>query len=106
MRIRDIAVAAMLVATPASAQPAEPQPAAPDPAPTPEPQPVEAADLGRIQIHGFVSEGAFVSTANDYIGVSSRGSVKLLEVGINFSTEVADRLRAGVQVFARELGKF
>jgi hypothetical protein len=86
----------MLVAAQAFAQPAEP----------PEPEPVATPELHRVEIHGFVSEGAFVSTANDYIGVSSRGSVKLLEVGINFSTEVADRLRAGVQVFARELGKF
>src|ERR1043165_1387665 len=48
----------------------------------------------RIQIHGFASEGAFVSTANDYLGSASRGSLELFDAGINFSTEVADRLRA------------
>ena len=100
-----------MLATPAFAQPAAPEPVLGPPAPAPEPEPptepVSPPDPGgRIQIHGFVSEGGFVSTANDYIGVSSRGSVKLLEVGLNFSTEIADRLRAGVQVFARELGRF
>jgi len=61
-------------------------------------------DLHDVEIHGFVSEGAFVSTSNDYIGESSRGSLKFLEVALNVSTEVAERLRAGVQIFARELG--
>jgi hypothetical protein len=98
--------------------PAEPPPAA-DPAPpaaeptpaTSAPQPVAteepAATTERaIQIHGFVSEGAFWSTSNDYIGKSSRGSVKLFEVGLNVSTEVAERLRVGAQLFARDFGAF
>ncbi|MEO8705028.1 MAG: hypothetical protein ABI867_33555 [Kofleriaceae bacterium] len=72
-----------------------------DPDPDPE-------DAGRpaVDIHGFVSEGAFVSTANDYIGKSSRGSLELFEVALNASSEVADRLRVGVQLFARDVGDF
>src|SRR5687767_11526305 len=35
--------------------------------------------LSRVQIHGFVSEGGYISTANDYIGDSERGSLKLFE---------------------------
>src|SRR4051812_47533602 len=58
-----------------------------------------------VQIHGFVSEGAFWSTSNDYIGASSDGSLKLFEGGINFSTEVSDRLRVGMQLFARDFGR-
>lgn len=59
-----------------------------------------------IQIHGFVSEGGFLSTDNDYIGSSSRGSLEFFEAGINASTEVADRLRAGIQFFGRDVGTF
>jgi hypothetical protein len=70
------------------------------------PATVPGSGLGAIQIHGFVSEGGFVSTDNDYIGKSSRGSLELFEAGINFSTEVADRLRAGVQLFTRDFGEF
>src|SRR5689334_20913394 len=66
----------------------------------------QAPELPPIQIHGFVAEGAFVSTDNDYIGESSRGSLELFEAGLNVSTEVADRLRAGIQFYARDVGKF
>ncbi len=65
---------------------------------------VAAADPTPPEIHGFVSEGAFVSTDNDYIGNSSRGSLELFEAGLNVSTEVADRLRFGLQVFGRDEG--
>ena len=114
-----------LVARTASAQ-SVPEPDAgldagvPDAAPPEEPHDVEVPvvappappapitgpglHLREVQIHGFVSEGGFVSTANDYIGSSSHGSLKLFEAGINFSTEVTDRLRAGMQIFAREFG--
>jgi len=60
----------------------------------------------QIEIHGFASEGGFVSTDNDYIGKSSRGSLELFEAGINFSAEIADRLRVGLQLYGRDIGKF
>jgi hypothetical protein len=87
---------------PAAARPDAPEPAAPEPAP-PEPA-VVAPRPARVQIHGFASEGAFVSTANDYLGSASRASLELFEGGINFSTDAADRLRAGIQLFARDIG--
>lgn len=92
-----LALVAALVPRAIHAQPAPPDPAPPDAAP---------ADLfsPRLEIHGFASEGAFVSTANDYFGSTSRASLELFEAGINVSSEVADRLRAGVQLFARDLG--
>lgn len=77
--------------------------------PPADPAPVEPARpplIRRIQIHGFISEGAFWSTDNDYIGESERGSLELFEAGINFSTEVSDRLTAGIQLFARDFGEF
>ncbi|HEX3596688.1 MAG TPA: hypothetical protein VHU80_16370, partial [Polyangiaceae bacterium] len=57
-----------------------------------------------MQIHGFVSEGGFVSTANEYIGTSSRGSLKMLEAGVNFSVQLLDQLRVGLQLVARDVG--
>jgi hypothetical protein len=61
-------------------------------------------ELPDIAVHGFVSQGAFVSTENDYLGHSERGSVEFLEAAINVSTEVAERLRVGAQLFTRDLG--
>ena len=64
----------------------------------------EPPGLGTVELHGFVSEGGFISTDNEYIGRSSRGSVELFEAGINFSTEITDDLHAGLQLFSRNVG--
>jgi len=105
-------------AAPAAAAPAAPAPA-PDAPPPSEPPatsvpsepPVLESDslrssISGIQIHGFASEGGFVSTANDYLGPSSRGTLEFFEAAINLSTEVSDRLRVGVQLFGRDAGQF
>src|SRR5690242_18271308 len=85
-------------------------PPAPEPPPPPPPPVVEHHDpafhVAKFQVHGFVGEGAFVSTANNYIGDSPRGSLALFEAGLNVSTEVADRLRVGMQLYARNVGDF
>lgn len=92
---------------PAPADDTEPAgPATPPASEPPPPPPVTPSALSQLQTHGFVSQGGFVSTANDYIGDSSRGSLELFEVGLNISTEVADRLRAGIQLFGRNVGSF
>jgi hypothetical protein len=57
-----------------------------------------------FQIHGFVSEGGFLSTANEYIGTSSRGSLKFFEAGLNVSLEPIDQLRVGMQLVFRSIG--
>jgi hypothetical protein len=57
-----------------------------------------------IQIHGFVSEGGFKSTANEFIGSSSRGSLKFFEGAINFSAELTHQLRVGLQFVSRSVG--
>lgn len=91
--MRRVLVAAVVtwgVAGAAHAQPDDDSPPAPSP----------------LQIHGFISEGAFVSTANDYLGASSRGSLELFEAGLNVSTEITDRLRAGIQFYARNVGTY
>lgn len=60
--------------------------------------------LAKIQIHGFVSEGGFISTDNDYIGKSERGSLKLFEAGLNISAQLTDELRVGLQLVSRSVG--
>ncbi len=82
------------------------------PAPEPEPAPDQSSFLSRrpggllskIRIHGFVSQGAFISTANQYIGESSRGSFKMLESGLSIAVEPVDGLRVGMQLVGRSVG--
>jgi hypothetical protein len=104
------------------AQPAEPESAVtPDPTPAPSevptppiPAPLSPAatidapalHVPTIHVHGFIGEGGFVSTSNDYIGASSRGSLELFEAGLNVSTELSDHLRAGFQLYGRDTGAF
>jgi hypothetical protein len=92
---------------------------APEPAPAskakpkeePKPKPVEpeapslsSRILERIQIHGFVSEGGFISTDNNYIGNSSQGSLKFFEAALNVSATLTDQLRVGIQFVSRSVG--
>ncbi len=60
--------------------------------------------VSKLQVHGFVSQGAFISTDNDAIGDSSRGSLKFFEAGINVSAQLTDRLRFGIQLVSRAVG--
>jgi hypothetical protein len=97
---RIVAIGALcLISGRAWAQPETEPEAEPETGPAP-----SAFTAPDIAIHGFVSQGAFVSTDNDFIGTSSRGSLELFEAGINVSTELTDRLHAGVQIFARNVG--
>lgn len=69
-----------------------------------------AAELGTadgdlaLDVHAFVSQGAILSTGNQYLARSKRGSLEFAEVGINFTTQLTDRLRLGLQLFAHDLG--
>ena len=69
-----------------------------------------AAELGppdsalTPETHGFVSQGFIKTTANNYLAESKRGSFEFTEVGINFTSQLNERLLLGVQLFARQLG--
>jgi len=65
---------------------------------------VHAGDVGDVAIHGFLSQGYIVSTDNNYLTNTEKGSFEFNEVGINFSTWLTSDLRAGIQLFARDLG--
>jgi len=70
-------------------------------------RPGAAAELGlpgqlpSLQIHGFVSQGFLLTSANDYLADSSRGSFEFSEVGLNVTLPATDRLTLGLQVFSR-----
>src|SRR5258708_10065992 len=60
--------------------------------------------LPLLQLHGFISQGFLLATANDYLARSSRGSFEFSEAGLNFTMPVSDRFTLGLQLFARKLG--
>jgi hypothetical protein len=62
-------------------------------------------DINKTDIHGFVSQGFMVSDRNNYYTETEDGSFQFNEMGINFSNQITERLRVGVQFFARDLGK-
>jgi hypothetical protein len=61
-------------------------------------------DDSAIQIHGFVSQGALLTTDNNYLANTERGSLAFSEAGINFTKQLDDKLSVGVQLFAQYLG--
>src|SRR5258707_399157 len=65
--------------------------------------PVPGTDQA-VAIHGFISPGFILTTDNNYLAKSKRGSPDFAEVGLNFTAPLTDKLRAGVQLFARKLG--
>jgi len=67
---------------------------------------VEVDILGGVDIHGFVSQGYMQSQDNNYLASdSSDGTFAVNEIGINFSKQLTDQLRLGLQLFSRDLGQ-
>jgi hypothetical protein len=58
-----------------------------------------------ILVHGFVSQGYVQSTKNNFSAHSVKGSTEFAEAGLNFTKQFNSQLRAGVQLFARDLGR-
>jgi hypothetical protein len=57
------------------------------------------------EFHGFVSQGFIVTTDNDYLAhTEDQVSFEFTEVGLNATSALTDTLRAGMQLFARDLG--
>lgn len=57
-----------------------------------------------VQVHGFVSQGFILSAENEYLAKSKRGSFEFTEAGINFTKQLTQSLRVGLQLFAHDLG--
>lgn len=67
---------------------------------------VQAVDVSGVSIHGFISQGYMISDDNNYLGDSNSGSFDFNELGINFSRDLTDSLRIGIQFFSRDLGQY
>lgn len=61
-------------------------------------------DEAALQVHGFASEGALLTSDNNYLAHTERGSLEFAEAGINFTKSFDDQLSIGLQLFARDLG--
>ncbi len=63
------------------------------------------AQLDDLFISGFVSQGYFNSSGNEYlIDKSEKGSAEFNEAALVFYSQPTDRVRIGVQLFARDFG--
>ena len=63
--------------------------------------------LGNVpmQVHGFVSQGFAKSNQNNFLTMKTRdGSGALTDGGANLSAQITPKLRAGVQVYLRNVG--
>jgi hypothetical protein len=58
-----------------------------------------------VEVHGFASQGFILTLRNDYLADrTTHGSFEFSEIGINFTTNLTESLRMGVQLFAQDLG--
>jgi hypothetical protein len=64
----------------------------------------DAADEAPLQVHGFASQGALLTSDNNYLARTERGSLEFTEAGINFTKSFDDQLSVGFQLFTRDLG--
>jgi hypothetical protein len=71
----------------------------------------EAVQLGNpddflsLEIHAFGSQGFMFSTSNNYLATgTTRGSFEFTEIGLNFTKQLTDKLRAGFQLFTEKIG--
>ena len=63
-------------------------------------------DLASVEVHAFASQGFILSRANNYLADNTtHGSFQFSEVGVNFTKNVTDKLRVGIQLFAQDLGR-
>lgn len=65
-----------------------------------------SAEVMGVDIHGFISQGYLYTTDNNYIAPTEDGSFEFNEFGINFSKEMTDKLRLGIQLFGKDLGPY
>jgi hypothetical protein len=68
------------------------------------PQKSFAIGITDVSIHGFLSQGYLLSSANDYLVNSEEGSANFNEAGLNFTCAPSTRLRLGMQLLSRDMG--
>ncbi len=67
---------------------------------------IELSQTGKVDIHGFITQGYLMSDENNFLAdTEGNGTFQYNEAGVNFASDVSERLRLGVQFIARDLGK-
>jgi len=62
--------------------------------------------MDKLNVHGFISQGYIVTSDNNYLNMNTpKGSYEINEAAINFSMDMTDHLRGGLQLLSRDLGK-
>jgi hypothetical protein len=62
-------------------------------------------NLLSVDIHGFATQGFILTTGNNYLANDTKhGSFQFSELGLNFTKDLTDRLRLGLQFFADDIG--
>ncbi len=65
---------------------------------------IYAYEYKGLDIRGFISQGYLQSSDNNFFAETEDGTTQFNEAGINFSADVSDKLRLGMQFLARDLG--
>lgn len=69
-------------------------------------QALELNETGKVDIHGFITQGYLVTDNNNFFAkTEDQGTSQFNEVGINFASDVSERLRMGIQFISRDIGK-
>ena len=58
----------------------------------------------KFDVHGFLSQGFLLSEHNNFYADTEDGTFQFNETGVNFLTNLTDRLHVGMQLFSRDLG--
>ncbi|HTS26014.1 MAG TPA: hypothetical protein VMH81_09065 [Bryobacteraceae bacterium] len=59
-----------------------------------------------VQVHGFLSQGLGYSNQNNFLTMNtSQGSAAMTDFGVNVTSQLTDNLRAGAQLYARNVGQ-
>lgn len=61
-------------------------------------------ESGKINTHGYLSQGFLLSARNNFILDSKKGTFHFNELGLNFTTQLTDRIHIGIQFSARDFG--
>jgi hypothetical protein len=68
-------------------------------------EPVVDEQLPSFEVHGFASQGWFLTLENDFLARNStKGSFEYSELGLNVTRRLTDTLQFGAQLIARDLG--
>ncbi|MGE5342008.1 MAG: porin [Candidatus Omnitrophota bacterium] len=58
----------------------------------------------KININGYISQGFLLSSGNNFLAETRKGTFQFNEMGINFTTGFLDKIHLGIQFAARDLG--